>query len=245
MRREYLGRGAVFNAGPTPQSPPSPRGRGEGVRKAERETLRRAQLLEQRGLRAHAEDDGVVVVAFAQHLAAGEDLAAQRAGGRRGRAARPSTRSRAKKATSRCAQARRRRRGGGPTARSRRASAPSSVGGHARLGRLVADAVDLVEHQQARHVAGADLGRAPRSVTSQLALEAGSERVDDVEPAAPASSASSSVLLNDATRPCGSLLMKPTVSETRMRGRRLGHAARARWCRGSRTACRRRRPRCR
>ena len=41
-----------------------------------------------------------------------------------------------------------------------------------------------------------------------------------------ASSASSSVLLNEATRPWGSLLMKPTVSETRMRGAVSGCSAR-------------------
>ena len=81
-------------------------------------------------------------------------------------------------------------------------------------------AVDLVEHQQARHVAGADLrqhlGR-HLSCRSKFGSDASTTWASS-----PASSASSSVLLNEATRPCGSLSMKPTVSDSSTRGRVAG-----------------------
>jgi len=74
-------------------------------------------------------------------------------------------------------------------------------------------AVDLVEDDEARHVVRADLGQhflGHRDLPPEPAsLASTTWRSSD------ASSASSSVDLNEATSPCGRFLMKPTVSLTR------------------------------
>jgi hypothetical protein len=84
------------------------------------------------------------------------------------------------------------------------------------LRRGVAHVVDLVEDAQTRHLVGADLLKHLVG-DFKLAFEAGSLASMTCS-SSEASSASSSVDLNEATRPCGRFLMKPTVSLTSTRG---------------------------
>jgi hypothetical protein len=91
-------------------------------------------------------------------------------------------------------------------------AAPLALG----LGGGIADVVDLVEDAEARHLVGADFGQ-HLSVTASWRSKPGSLASMTWSSSA-ASSASSSVDLNEATRPCGRFLMKPTVSLTSTRG---------------------------
>ena len=121
------------------------------------EGSRRAQAGQLGGRGADAEDDLVLLVALLQHLAVLEDLAAQLLAVV-GDAQLLLDQVAGEEVDQRSGAGGRRPRGGARTSPAPRAS--GRRGARAGVG-LVADAVDLVEHQQARHVAGADLAPAP------------------------------------------------------------------------------------
>ena len=129
---------------------------GAEARRGLRGLQARLQALQHRGVGAHPEDHTALVVAFAQHLAGGEDVAAQLLAivgdadlAFHELAVEERDQAFAQPGDVRRAAGRHHHRV--RPAREQRLRRPL-------LGRGVAARVDLVEHQEARHVAGADVG---------------------------------------------------------------------------------------